>query len=63
MSRTKKLSMAKASGKSLSVKSRPLAKATVKKLSVASKKASENIDHNNQVYASSNSHASYYATK
>lgn len=63
MAKQKKLSMSKASSKCFSAKSKPLSKKTATKLSIASQIASENIARNNQVYAASNSHASYYATK
>lgn len=63
MTKGKKLSASRASGKCLAVKSKPLSAATAKKLSAASKTASEKISRNNQIYAASNSHASYYATK
>lgn len=63
MAKAKKLSVSKASGKCFKSKSKPLSAATATKLSTASKLAGERISHNNQVYAASNSHASYYATK
>ena len=63
MAKAKKLSASRASGKCMSVQSKALPKRTEKKLSVASRIASDKISRNNQVYAASNSHASYYATK
>lgn len=63
MAKTKKLSASKASGKCLSVQSKALPKRTAKRLLAASEIASDKISRNNQVYAASNSHASYYATK
>lgn len=63
MATTKKLSMSRASGRCFSVRSKALPKGTEKKLSTASKVASAKISRNNQIYAASNSHASYYATK
>ena len=63
MARAKKLSSSRVSAKSLSVKSKPLSAKTARKLAYASKKADARIAANNQVYASTNSHASYYATK
>lgn len=63
MAKTNKLSLSKVSGNSFSTKSKPLPMKTIQTLADASKSASEKISHNNQIYAASNSHASYYATK
>lgn len=63
MAKIKKLSASRASEKFLSVQSKALPKRTKQKLSAASQIASDKISRNNQVYAASNSHASYYATK
>ena len=63
MTTKKKLSSSKASGKCLTVKSKSLPVKAARKITAASKIASKNISHNNQIYATSNSHASYYVTK
>ncbi len=47
----------------LSVKLRPISAETAKRLSLAAEAANERIARNNQIYSSSNSHASSYATK
>lgn len=63
MAKRKKLSASKASGKHFALKAKPLPSKMAKQLSEASIAANEKISHNNQIYAASNSHASYYATK
>ena len=63
MTTRKKLSSSKASGKYLTVKSKELPVETARKITAASRIANKNISHNNQIYATSNSHASYYVTE
>lgn len=63
MAKGKKLSASKASGMHFAVKSKPISVSMKKRLSEASTAANAKISRNNQVYTSSNSHASYYATK
>ncbi|MBD5548913.1 MAG: hypothetical protein HDQ97_16270 [Lachnospiraceae bacterium] len=63
MAKGKKLSTSKASGKHFAVKSKPISKSMEKRLSEASAAANIKISRNNQIYSTSNSHASYYATK
>ena len=63
MPKPKKLSASKIPADFFSVKSKPLPAETAKRLSSAAEVANERIAYNNQVYASSNNHASSYATK
>lgn len=63
MVKQKKLSLSKASGKHFTIKAKPIPVTLERKLAQASSDANIKISRNNQVYASSNSHASYYATK
>lgn len=46
-----------------SVDLKPISSETANRLSIAAERANEKIARNNQVYSSSNSHASSYATK
>lgn len=46
-----------------SIELSPISAETADRLSIAAGKANERIARNNQVYSSSNSHASSYATK
>lgn len=63
MAKLKKLSSSRASSKCFSAKSKTLSVKTSKKLAAASAASNQRISRNNQIYAASNSHASYYATK
>lgn len=63
MANGKKLSTSKASGKHFAIKAKPISSSMEKRLAEASSAANIKISRNNQIYASSNSHASYYATK
>lgn len=63
MPKQKKLSASKVPADFFSVHSKPLPASTAKRLSIAAEAANEKIAYNNQVYSSSNNHASSYATK
>lgn len=59
MAKDQKLSTSKASGTYFTLKAAPLPAKMTKQLSEASVASNEKISHSNQVYAASNSHASY----
>ena len=63
MAKRKKISESTVPSDFFSVKLKPISRRSAEKLSVAAKCANEKIAHNNQIYSSSNSHASSYATK
>lgn len=63
MEKRKKISETTVPSNFLSVEFKPISAKTAKRLSLAAEIANEKIAHNNQVYSSSNSHASSYATK
>lgn len=63
MAKGKKLSTSRASGEHFAIKAKPISSSMQKRLAKASSDANIKISQNNQIYASSNSHASYYATK
>lgn len=63
MAKRKKISESTVPSNFFSVELRPISTETANRLSVAAEIANERIARNNQVYSSSNSHASSYATK